>query len=61
VFNIATASWTRWARWNPDTCVWFPWFARCHCDAFGKHLVGDWSSGTIYEVSPTFYGNTVMA
>jgi len=61
VYNIATASWTRWARWNPQACVWFPWFARCHCDAFGKHLVADWSSGTIYEVSARFYGNTVMA
>jgi hypothetical protein len=26
-------------------------FSRCHVFAFGKHLVGDWNSGNIYEMS----------
>jgi len=28
--------------------------SQCHAFAFGKHLVGDWNSGTVYEMSPKF-------
>lgn len=51
VYDFSVQRWTKWARWNTDLGIWQPWFGRCHCYAFGKHLIGDRGSGTIYEVT----------
>ncbi len=49
VFDVASGLWHERARWNSTDCVWVPHVAACHMYAFGKHLVGDRQSGTIYE------------
>lgn len=35
--------------------------ARCHGYVFGKHLVGDYASGNVYEMSPTLYSDAGTA
>jgi hypothetical protein len=35
--------------WVPAQRRNYPYLGRCHVYAFGKHLVGDRQSGTIYE------------
>jgi hypothetical protein len=50
-YDIATGLWHERALWDPDALVWTPHPGRCHCFAFGKHLVGDRATGTIYEMS----------
>jgi len=59
VYDIATNAWHERATWNPDTLRWEPHLGRCHCYAFGKHLVGDRSSGQIYEMNLDFYDEDV--
>lgn len=49
VYDVATQLWTERDRWQNGKSIAFP--ARCHAFAFGKHLVGDPESGTIYEMS----------
>ncbi len=51
VYDVAVKVWTVWAQWRVLDGTWTPWIGRCHAYAFGKHLIGDRSSGTIYEVS----------
>lgn len=59
IFDISTGRWSVFARWTAFG-EWIPWFARCSCHAFGKTLVGDRSSGTIYEVSFDFLDNLLV-
>jgi hypothetical protein len=54
VYDAATQTWSEWDYLDP---VLGPVAHRsqCHCFAFGKHLVGDWKTGTIYEMNINFY------
>lgn len=52
LYDVASGSWVRWAIWNEDQIRWEPHLGRCHCYAFGKHLVGDRQSGVVYEMTP---------
>ncbi len=61
VYDVAVQKWTVWARWRTVDGTWIPWFGRCHCYAFGKHLIGDRSSGTIYETSFDLLDNQVAS
>ena len=59
VYDVATGSWHERATWNTETMAWEPHLGRCHCYAFGRHLVGDRASGTIYEMSLDLYDDDV--
>ena len=54
VFDATTSLWHHRGTWNNGANRQDAWKARVHCYAFGKHLVGDWSSGTINELDVTF-------
>ena len=54
VYDAATGMWCERSQWSTKLRRHFPHLGRCHAFAFGKHLVGDRQSGTIYEQSLTF-------
>jgi len=51
VYDLATQLWHERAQWDYVRARWRPHVARCHCYAFGKHLVGDRQGPTIYDYS----------
>lgn len=53
VYDAATGTWHE--RESYANGVYGPHLSRCHVYAFGKHLVGDWNSGKIYEMSLAYY------
>ncbi len=59
VYDLSNQTWAEWAIWNTTTMAWAPHIGRCHTFAFGKHLVGDRQSGTIYEMSFDFYSDVL--
>jgi hypothetical protein len=59
VYDLSNDSWSEWGHWNTNTMVYEPFVARTHMFAFGKHLVGDRQSGTLYELSFSAYIDTV--
>ena len=54
-FDAATGLWHERSWWNNKTMGLEPHRGRCHCSAFGKHLVGDRETGTIYDMSLAYY------
>lgn len=54
VFDVATGLWTRWAFYNQTNGTYEAFHGQSHMECFGKHLVGDWASGNIYELSTSF-------
>lgn len=50
VYDVSTGLWTKWAEWQQDFGVWGPHRSWNHVYAFGKHLVGDWKTGNLYEM-----------
>jgi hypothetical protein len=53
VFDVATGMWHRRGYWTNGAYSMDR--SRWHVYAFGKHLVGDPTSGKIYQVSESFY------
>lgn len=51
LFDVATNTWVEWSVWDPDLMDDRPFPARCHCVFDGRHLVGDWTTGAIYELT----------
>ena len=51
VYDVTTKMWARWT----DAATTNKHRGRCHAYQFGKHLVGDHTTGVIYEMSPTTY------
>jgi len=49
IYDVSSQTWVKWSMWNPELRQDFPYLGRVHVYAFGKHLVGDRQSGTIYE------------
>jgi hypothetical protein len=49
VYDVATQLWHKRLFWNGAT--YGAHLAQCHAYGFGQHLVGDWSSGNIYNQS----------
>jgi len=49
VYDAATGLWHKRGFWNGSYYVCH--LSQCHAYAFGKHLVGDWSTGNIYSQS----------
>lgn len=61
--GIGPESWGERLHWNTTTGLWEALRVWTHCYAFGKHLVGDRQTGTIYEMASTIYtdvGGTPM-
>ena len=54
-YDAATAQWAERAFWDTSTGLWALYKPRCHCAAFGQHLVGDGVTGAIYTLSRTAY------
>ena len=51
VYDVAEGLWHKRAQWNQDTAKWTPHRSWNHTYAFGRHLVGDWKTGNLYEMS----------
>lgn len=61
VYDVATRLWHERAKWNVPLVKWEPHVSRCHCEAFGKHLVGDRETGAIYHMSLEYFDEEVPA
>ncbi len=51
VLDLATGIWCERAYWNTTYGRYFRDRAQYHCMAWGKHIVGDWENGALYEQS----------
>jgi len=54
VFDETVGLWHEWC-WIDDNGEEHRPRANCHTVAYGKHIVGDWEDGSIYELSPDVY------
>jgi hypothetical protein len=61
LYDCAGGAWHRRAFWNARLAQYMGDLARTHMFVFGKHLVGDWRSGTIYEQSMDFFSDAGAA
>ena len=50
-YDVETGMWTEPAFWNEVAGHYEAHHSRNHAYAFGKHFVGDWKSGTIYQMA----------
>lgn len=50
-YDVVEALWHKRASWNVQSGTWGPHFSWNHSYAFGMHLVGDWNSGNLYQMS----------
>jgi hypothetical protein len=55
VYDAASGQWHQRGFWNGG--VFTADRARCHFYAFGKHLVGDWNSGNVYQQAINIYSD----
>jgi hypothetical protein len=54
-YDVTTNMWHKVLAWNTNNGTWTAHKSQNHAIAFGRHLVGDWSSGNIYQLSmPTY-------
>jgi hypothetical protein len=53
VYDSSTNMWSERGYWSAG--AYTAHRSQCHAFCFGKHLVGDWNSGKIYELSKTAY------
>jgi hypothetical protein len=51
VFDINNGQWHERAFWNTTTGQYERHRGQCHVGAFGKHLIGDYATGKVYEQS----------
>lgn len=54
VYDVAENLWHKRATWNTMSATFGPHKGWNHSYAFGKHLVGDWNSGNIYQMDASF-------
>ncbi len=55
VYDFSTQLWHQRGAWNAVSGTYDADHAQSHTFNFGKHLVGDWASGNIYEQSTAIY------
>lgn len=55
MYNLNTEQWNKWASRHLSSDGRH--FSNCYAHCYGKHLVGDWQSGTILELDPTIYSD----
>ena len=58
-YDTAINMWHEVGYWNLATGTFIAHKSQVHVFVFGKHLVGDWGSDTIYEMAIPFYSNGV--
>lgn len=58
--DLTEGEWHERATWNATTCRWEQHRGRCHAFCFGKHLVGDRLTGTIYDMSTAYFDETLV-
>lgn len=54
VYDVAESLWHKRAEWLPATATYGPHRSWNHAYAFGKHLVGDWQTGNLWEMSLSY-------
>jgi hypothetical protein len=60
VFDFSEVEWSERAMWNTAQASWEPHIARCQAYAFERHLIGDRTSGIIYEQSFDFLSDGLL-
>ena len=50
VYDASTNMWSERGYWVNTSASYSAHRSQCHAYCFGKHLVGDWNSGKIYEM-----------
>lgn len=55
VYDASTGMWAERGYWWAPAVAYSAHRSQCHAYCFGKHLVGDWASGKIYDLSKTAY------
>lgn len=53
-YDLSTDQWSQRGHWDDVNARFNAWRPHFHVQAFGKHLVGDRLSGTIYEMDLSF-------
>jgi hypothetical protein len=51
VYDVSSGEWHKRAEWHPEDGTYGPHRSWNHVYAFGKHLVGDWKTGNLWEMS----------
>jgi hypothetical protein len=54
VYDVSENLWHKRASWDPVSAKWGPHNSWNHVYAFGMHLVGDWNSNNLYQLSQNF-------
>jgi len=54
-YDVATQLWHKRTFWQKESGTFSADRATSHTYNFGKHLVGDWASGNVYEASTQLY------
>ena len=54
-YDVTTGMWHERMHWDSSVGMWEGFRGRSHTFAFGKHLIGDWKTGKIYEMSPDYF------
>lgn len=54
-YDAATGLWAERGYWDSNIASYTAHRSQCHAYCFGKHLVGDWNSGKIYELAKDAY------
>ena len=55
VYDVATGMWHQRGYWNATNGIFTAHHSQNHTFNFGKHLVGDWSSGKVYDMNIAYY------
>lgn len=53
-YDVAESLWHKRGEWHPDTATFGPHRSWNHVYAFGRHLVGDWESGNLWEMKQAY-------
>lgn len=54
VYDVGEKKWHERLLWTPSAMAWSASLARYHVSAFGMHIVGDYTSGNLYQMSEAF-------
>jgi hypothetical protein len=55
VYDTSTGLWHERGFWDTPSSSYWAHLSQNHVYAFGKHLVGNWNSGNVYEMSIDLY------
>ena len=61
VYDVAQSTWAKRAEWHIDSATYTAHRSWNHVYAFGKHLVGDWKTGIIYDMSQAYFDDNGTA